>query len=403
MGLGTSCHDKFYIFFTSLINIEKMLEKSFLSNKSSNYTYMFILILIICFNISLPFIHTDISIKSTGITRPVTERTEVKPIMTGIIDTIFYKEGDKVDKDAVLLRLKDPNTKSKVILNNFEINQRELFIHDLSILTNSLDLEASAINKLTAPLYKQQLAKFTHQKQDLDASINKAKKELDINTPLVKDKIISGKEFYDIQINYQKLQSSYKAFVQEQLSTWQQDLARYKLELSQYKQALNVVNTDASYYLVKAPTSGIIQGINTRYQGGLLQANETLCTISPEGDLIGECYVPTRDIGLLKIGQSVRYQMEAFDYNYFGVLTGKVAAIDNDFTVINNTPVFKVRCSFDSTQLHLKNGFTGTLKKGLNFQARFIVARRSLWQLLYDNLDDWLNPNAPPNNTTAAN
>jgi HlyD family secretion protein len=380
-----------------------MLEKSFLSNKSSNYTYMFILILIICFNISLPFIHTDISIKSTGITRPVTERTEVKPIMTGIIDTIFYKEGDKVDKDAVLLRLKDPNTKSKVILNNFEINQRELFIHDLSILTNSLDLEASAINKLTAPLYKQQLAKFTHQKQDLDASINKAKKELDINTPLVKDKIISGKEFYDIQINYQKLQSSYKAFVQEQLSTWQQDLARYKLELSQYKQALNVVNTDASYYLVKAPTSGIIQGINTRYQGGLLQANETLCTISPEGDLIGECYVPTRDIGLLKIGQSVRYQMEAFDYNYFGVLTGKVAAIDNDFTVINNTPVFKVRCSFDSTQLHLKNGFTGTLKKGLNFQARFIVARRSLWQLLYDNLDDWLNPNAPPNNTTAAN
>ena len=166
------------------------------------------------------------------------------------------------------------------------------------------------------------------------------KKELDINTPLAKDKIISGKEFYDIQINYQKLQSSYKAFVQEQLSTWQQELARYKLELSQYKQQLNVVNTDATYYLVKAPTSGIIQGINTRYQGGLLQANETLCTISPEGDLIGECYVPTRDIGLLKVGQPVRYQMQAFDYNYFGVLTGKVAMIDNDFTVINNTPVF---------------------------------------------------------------
>jgi HlyD family secretion protein len=375
------------------------------SNKygKNNYLYISIILCTIFFLASLPFIHTDISIKSTGITRPVTERTEVKPIMTGIIETIFYKEGDKVEKDAILLRLKDPNTKGKVILNNFEINQRELFIHDLIILTNSLDLETSTINKLTAPLYKQQLAKFTHQKQDLEASINKAKKELDINTPLVKDKIISGKEFYDIQINYQKLQSSYKAFVQEQLSTWQQELTRYNLELSQYKQALNVVNTDATYYLVKAPTSGFIQGINTRYQGGLLQANETLCTISPEGDLIGECYIPTRDIGLLKVGQPVRYQMEAFDYNYFGVLTGKVATIDNDFTVINNTPVFKVRCSFDTTQLHLKNGFTGTLKKGLNFQARFIVARRSLWQLLYDNLDDWLNPNAPQKTTTTSN
>ena len=375
----------------------------FYKNGYSKTIYTFILLFILLFIASFPFIYTDISIKSTGITRPVTERTEVKPIMTGIIDTIYYKEGNNVEKDAVLLKLKDPNTKGKVILNNFEINQRELFIHDLAILINPSDLEFGTIDKLTAPVYKQQLAKFTHQKQDLEASINKAKKELDINTPLAKDKIISGKEFYDIQINYQKLQSSYKAFVQEQLSTWQQELSRYKLELSQYKQALNVVNTDATFYLVKAPTSGIIQGINTRYQGGLLQANETLCTISPEGDLIGECYVPTRDIGLLKIGQPVRYQMEAFDYNYFGVLTGKIAAIDNDFTVINNTPVFKVRCSFDSTQLHLKNGFTGTLKKGLNFQARFIVARRSLWQLLYDKMDDWLNPNAPANTTTASN
>jgi len=369
----------------------------------NNIVYILILVFTLSLIVSLHFIHTDISIKSMGITRPVTERTEVKPIMTGIIDTIYFEEGEMVNKDAVILRLKDPNTKGKLLMNNFEISQREQFIHDLVILTSSNDLEFVTIDKLIAPLYKQQLAKFTHQKQDLDATLNKAKKELDINTPLAKDKIISGKEFYDIQISYQKLQSSYKAFVQEQLSTWQQDLARYKLELSQYKQNLSVVNTDATYYLVKAPTSGIIQGINTRYQGGLLQANETLCTISPEGNLIGECYVPTRDIGLLKVGQPVRYQMEAFDYNYFGVLTGKIATIDNDFTVINNTPVFKVRCSFDSTQLHLKNGFTGTLKKGLNFQARFIVARRSLWQLLYDKLDDWLNPNAPPNTSTAAN
>jgi HlyD family secretion protein len=386
-----------------MINFYKIDSNRNFNTKSYVSIYIPVIIFILFIIFSLPFIYTDISVKSTGITRPVTERTEVKPIISGIIETIFYKEGDKVDKDDLLLRLKDPNTKGKIILNNFEINQREQFVHDLSILTNSLDLETSTLDKLNAPLYKQQLAKFTQQKQNLEASIDKAKKELELNTPLAKDKIISGKEFFDIQINYQKLQSSYKAFVQEELSTWQQELARYKLELSQYKQALNVVNTDATYYLVKAPTSGIIQGINTRYQGGLLQANETLCTISPEGDLIGECYVPTRDIGLLKIGQPVRYQMEAFDYNYFGVLTGKVAMIDNDFTVINNTPVFKVRCSFDSTQLHLKNGFTGKIKKGLNFQARFIVARRSLWQLLYDKMDDWLNPNAPPNISTISN
>lgn len=369
-------------------------------NKKYHILYFAIILCCVFIITSLPFIDIDITIKTMGITRPISERTEVKSIMTGIIDTIYFKEGNKVAKDAVILRLKDPNTKGKIILNNFEIKQREQFINDLIILTSATDLGSNIVDKLTAPLYKQQFAKFTHQKQDLYASLNKAKKELEINTPLAKEKIISVKEFYDIQINYQKLQSSYEAFIQEQLSNWQQDLVRCNIEFTQYKQTLSVVNADASYYSVKAPTSGIIQGINTRYQGGLLQANETLCTISPEGDLIGECYVPTRDIGLLKVGQSVRYQMEAFDYNYFGVLTGKVLMIDNDFTVINSLPVFKVRCSFDSTQLHLKNGFTGKLKKGLNFQARFIVARRSLWQLLYDKLDDWLNPNAPPKTVT---
>jgi len=218
-----------------------------ITNVTSNpYLYLLCIAFVITVIISLPFIYTDISIKSTGITRPLTERTEVKPIMTGIIDTIYYKEGNNVEKDAVLLKLKDPNTKGKLIMNNFEISQREQFIHDLAVLTNINDLEFGTIDKLTAPVYKQQLAKFTHQKQDLEASINKAKKELDINTPLAKDRIISGKEFYDIQINYQKLQSSYKAFVQEQLSTWQQELTRYNLELSQYKQALNVVNCKSS-------------------------------------------------------------------------------------------------------------------------------------------------------------
>jgi hypothetical protein len=82
------------------------------------------------------------------------------------------------------------------------------------------------------------------------------------------------------------------------------------------------------------------------------------------------------------------------------VLTGKILRIDNDFTAVDNKPVFKVRCSFDTDQLRLKNGFTGQLKKGLGFQASFMVARRSLWQLLFDKMDDWLNPDAPATTIT---
>jgi len=371
--------------------------------KSCSYIlYWFLLCGVILALASLPYIYTDISVKTSGITRPISERTEVKPVISGIIETLFYKEGDRIQKDAVILRIKDLNTKGKKILNQFEINQREQFTHDLGIIT-TVNLSENIISELSSPLYKELVSKFLNQKEEQITLVKKADKEVEMNSSLALEKVISSKEFFDIKINQQKCKYSYKAFLQEQLSNWQQDLARYRLELSQYRQQLQQVNADAAYYDVRAPISGIIQGINTRYPGCLLQANETLCTISPEGNLIGECYVQTRDIGFLKLGQAVNYQVEAFDYNYFGVLTGKILAIDNDYTIINNATAIKVRCSFDSTQLHLKNGFSGQLKKGLNFQARFTVARRSLWQLLFDKLDDWLNPAAPPKNTTAFN
>lgn len=367
-------------------------------------TIYFILILGSCLIlILLPWISVDISIKASGITRPLSERTEVKSIISGIIDSVLFKEGDLIKKNATILQIKDLNTSGKRIVNRFEISQKESFIHDLNLLTSSTDIAQSIIEQLNSPLYKQQTTRFIHLKSDQEASLKKATKEVEINTSLARDHVISSKEFFDIQINSEKIQSAFKAFIQDQLSTWQQDLARYSLELSQYQQQNQQINTDAAYFKVKAPTAGIIQGINTRYAGGLLQAGEALCSISPEENIIGECYVQTKDIGLLKKGQVARYQFEAFNYNYFGVLAGKIISIDNDFTAINNKPTFKVRCSFDSTQLHLKNGFAGNLKKGLGFQASFIVARRSLWQLIFDKLDDWLNPNAPLKTTTALN
>jgi len=41
-------------------------------------------------------------------------------------------------------------------------------------------------------------------------------------------------------------------------------------------------------------------------------------------------------------------------------------------------------CSLGQKFLELKNGYPGKLNKGMTLQARFVVTRRSLWQLIYD-------------------
>jgi hypothetical protein len=59
---------------------------------------------------------------------------------------------------------------------------------------------------------------------------------------------------------------------------------------------------------------------------------------------------------------------------------------------MNNTPMFRIRCTMDRNYLSLKNGIKGYMKKGMTVRARFIIAERSLFQMLYQSTDDWLNP-----------
>lgn len=357
--------------------------------------YMAIVLFVIGAFISLFYIKTDISVHTVGVTRPNTERTEVKSLMSGVIQVINFKEGSAIRKDNLLAYIQDNSTAPKKILNDYELSQRQIYINDLELLTTSSAYNDTLLNQIKSPQYKQQLNRFIHQLDDHEAKLKKVTKELVMNDSLISGGIISKKDSFDKQIENTQIISSLKAFKNEQLGNWQQELSKYKIEVSQFIAQDNQISQEGKLHEIRAPISGIIQGINNKYAGGVIQAGETVCVISPETELVAECSLPTRDIGLIKINQEVKYQIDAFDYKYFGILKGKVVSIDNDFSVVDNKPIFKVRCSFDSTQVYLKNGFTGKLKKGLTFQARCTITQRTLWQLLFDKIDDWLNPNAP--------
>lgn len=366
--------------------------------KSTYLLYWLIVVLIIVSLALLPFVYFDVSVRSTGIIRPLQERTEVRSVSSGIIDSVLYKEGQLIQRDSTLMVLRDNTTQSKLLLNEYDRNMHIAFIHDLMMLTGNTSLTGDIVTRLESPLYKQQISRFVFQKADQEASLQKVKMELHIDSVLAGSRVIAPKEMFDKIIEGEKLEASYKAFKNEQLSQWEQDLSKYKLELSQLENNRKLLEEGQRLLQIKAPVTGVIQGINTQYASGTVQAGETICTISPETNLVAECYVSTRDIGLLKLKQAAKIQVDAFDYKYFGMLSGKIISIDNDFTLVDNKPVFKVRCSFDGEQLHLINGYAAQIKKGLTLQARFIVTRRSVWQLLFDKIDDWVNPIAPLKN-----
>ena len=225
--------------------------------------------------------------------------------------------------------------------------------------------------------------------------MEQANRELEVYSVLVKDRVISPIEFFDVQVQQGKVESACKAFRQQQFSIWQQDLINCRTKLAELLTQHEEIQARKESYCIRTPVSGILQGLSPRYPGSTIQPDETICSVSPEGQLVGECYVSTRDIGMLKQGQPVRFLIDAFNYNYFGVANGNISSLDNDFTLLDNKPVFKVICRFDQQKLKLNHGYQGQLKKGLTFQARFISTSRTLWQLLYDTMDNWFNPVSP--------
>jgi HlyD family secretion protein len=246
---------------------------------------------------------------------------------------------------------------------------------------------------LQSALYQQQYSRFVSSLNEQQATMRKLESDLEMYRKLFADKVIAEKELRDKQYEYDKSKAAYSLAVQQQRSAWQEELSRYRLESNRLQADADQLEKQKEWNLIKAPVSGTLQQFSGRYAGGYIQVGETIGVISPDSNLVAECLVSPRDIGYLRAGMPVKFQVDAFNYNEWGSAEGTVLSVASDFTLVENQPVFKVKCRFNETELHTAGGVKGTLKKGMTLQARFILTQRSLFQLLYDRTDDWMNPN----------
>jgi HlyD family secretion protein len=355
--------------------------------------YFLIVTIVVSIIASLPFLYVDISVVAPGIVRPSDERTEVKAATSGFIGLLKYREGDFVRKDSLLAALQQHHLTAKRIQLSGRISELRKYITDVRTLLTPHFFEHSNIQAIKTQLYRQQFLAFKHRLAEQQLLLHSSEEELRINRYLNAEKVISPKELFDKQTAHNKLDLARISLHTAQRLIWQEALIDLQSEYNQLLSEQKQLSLSTRDHQLTAPVSGSLQYVSTRYPGSYLQAGETLCIISPESQLLAECIVSAKDIALVKASRKVTFRFDAFNYSYFGIVTGKILSIDKDFTLIDNKPVFKVRCHFNELALPLSNGFTGKIQKGLTLQASFKLTRRSLWQLLYDTVDDWINPN----------
>ncbi|MEQ8523737.1 HlyD family efflux transporter periplasmic adaptor subunit [Gracilimonas sp.] len=357
---------------------------------SSQILYSSTLCFVIGLFAALPFIQADVSVKSNGVIRAATERQVLKAPVTGVISEFKIEENYPVQKGELLAAIDSEEIEQSMEYNRQRQSVLRKYIWDLKSIKRKLKGESQI--SLSTPLYRSEWLAFEQEKTDLEASVHNIESEYNRQKQLFDKQLISQAELEQQTFQLESEKRRLELLQRSKLNSWQQELDNFEQELKGLQADLTQLKKEKERHSLYAPVDGVIQNVAGISEKSMIYVNEKIAEISPNTALIAELYVSTRDIGLLKEGMQARFQINAFDHNQWGSLYGSISEISDDVTVIQDQPVFLVRCKLNQDFLELPNGYKGNLKKGMVLQGRFIVTERSLFQLLYDNVDDWLNP-----------
>ncbi|WP_443945387.1 HlyD family secretion protein [Pedobacter sp. AW1-32] len=359
-------------------------------SKSSQAIYSTTVIIVLITLAVLPFIKIPISVKGSGILQSSIEKTELTVPVNGrlivykLTDNKRLKQGDTLLAiDAGLPKQQDAlvETRKKQIIN---------FLNDIDVL---LSFRASAQNLQTGQ-YAASWQQYAQESKNAGISYRQATTTFARYNKLYQNKVLTQSEYEKYKYELEQAESAYLMVRTKYKTQWQTEANGFRNELRQLSGQQAELEEQKKQYVLRAPVNGSVQNLAGLQNGAYVFANQKIGEVSPDAGLIAYCYIQPADIGLIKKGQEVRLQINAYNYNQWGLASAKVIDISDDIIISNgNKPVFKVKCEIDQNFLRLKNGYKGYLKKGMDFTARFKITKRSLYQLLYDKVDDWVNPN----------
>ena len=352
----------------------------------SRIIYHLCLLLIAGVLISLPLVRVQISVTGKGIIRPRQEKATIIPVTSGMVEEVYVSEGDYIKMSDPILKVRSFNAARNLQLLKMELSDTDHYIDDLNGMLSD-PVKVPARQK-----FRTSWKEYCHHLDYLTLMYEKAHREWARQTGLHKGGLISDKEYDDLTFNKNKAKQDRVRFMSESRRAWQEDhtayLDRKRLLTKQIQQTEEQIRRS----MINAPVSGSLEEFSGIFPGSVLQAGETIGVISPDSKLIGEMYVQSKDIAYLSTGQEVSIQVDAFPSREWGRIKAEIFEISNDYIWLNQQAVYRVKCRFPNKRLVLKNGYEGELIKGMTFQARCLIASRSLFQLLTDKADDWLDP-----------
>jgi membrane fusion protein, peptide pheromone/bacteriocin exporter len=364
-------------------------------SRKSQAIYLGLILIILILLTGLPLIHFDIAVSAPGIIKTDLENQTVYSNSQGLIIFSQVSNNRKVSQGDTLLIFDSKVQVARLasLLTKQIDNQNAIIDLEYLINLDSLRL-AQDIYHFNSPKYSSEYNSFKRQYLNQKARLTKKNMEHNRNTQLYKQKVISDSDYEVSEFEVDQELTNLRVLILHQIKIWQDDLTNRYKEKPIIESDIKYVNDEITNRHILAPVDGTIIFSSDIQSGGFLLMNQRIAEISPEGELVVLASILPRDIGYIKIGQRVRVQVDAYNYNQWGMLEASVERISDDIILdsYSNRPYYRIHCRLLSDTLIHKNGSIGLLKKGMTVNCSIIQTRKSLFELLVNKADLWLNP-----------
>lgn len=354
-----------------------------------------IIIGVVVFGIAvLPFIYVDVSVQARGYFQSDIEKQVVFTPFQGKVVFTSIRNGDRVAKGDTLLVIDSETIRAQKAALTQRKAENDAYISDLKKLTKIDSLEnLPAHEGLITQRYQAEFANLRSQQTIQFQKYQKKRKEHERNELLYNQEIIPETDYENSLFVLSSEKDNLNQILLYQKSIWQSDLALRRNEGVKMLADLEQFTEELNNRMVLAPTDGEIIQSSDIQTGSIVGPGQKIAEISPDGELVATCFVKPADIGLIHEKQQVKIQVDAFNYNEWGMLQGDIIDISDDMIVENGSMAyFRIKCKPDQAFLSLRNGHKAYIKKGMSLNTRIVVIRRSLYNLLFDKADKWFNP-----------
>ena len=307
---------------------------------------------------------------------PIGDVKVVQIPMGGVLKEMLVTDGQRVNKEQVLLRLDKEASEDKA--------RRSLQI--LRAKEAQLQLKQTELDRYLGLN---------------DSRIEVLKQKIELNKTILDriEKLALKGAAPEIQYLQQldqvaELEGEYRSTLivrERQLAIFNQSIQELKGQVAGLKSNVTEANVNLRYKDVVSPVDGVIFDLKPTGPGFVAQSSEPVMKIVPFNALQAKINIKSSDIGFIQLNKPVDISIDSFPANDFGVIRGNVIRIGSDVLPPDKENQFYRYPSvvrLQSQKLVLKSGKELPLQAGMSLTANIKLRKVSWLQLLLGGFKD---------------